>query len=190
MHVPIGVVTIFISASLSAVTSYVISRVSQQNERLIESRTYRQALLIEVRALYNRLLDYEVAYETHVMTNQISSAQLLKIVLQPGDTVVFNNNASSIGLFDRRTALRVTRFYADIRALQGRATVLSEASAQADPDLIRHEMAHHLTQLRQARRRAHFVVRRLRVHRPLVLRSPLWVQRRWSNRPSALRPRR
>jgi hypothetical protein len=182
MHLPIGVVTIFLSASLSAVTSYVISRVNQQNQRLIESRTYRQALLIEVRALYNRLLDYEVAYETHVMTAQISGAQLLKIVLQPGDTVVFNNNASSIGLFDRRTALRVTRFYADIRALQGRATVLSEASAHADQDLVRHEMARHLTQLRQARRRAHFVVRRLRDHRPLVARAASWVRHHWPPR--------
>ena len=39
------------------------------------------------------------------MTGQVSSAQLLKVLLQAGDTVVFNNNASSIGLFDRRTAM-------------------------------------------------------------------------------------
>jgi hypothetical protein len=177
MQLPVSVITIFLSASLSAVTSYVISRISQQNQRLLESRTYRQAVLIEVRALHNRLLDYEVAYETHVMTAQISGAQLLKIVLQPGDTIVFNNNASSIGLFDHRTALRVMRFYADIRALQGRATVLSEASAQTDPDLIRREMERHINQLRQARRRAHFLVRRLRHHRPLLAKALLWIRR-------------
>jgi hypothetical protein len=88
MHVPIGLVTIFTSAPLGAVTSYVISRVNQQNQRSIESGTYRQALLIEVRALHDRLLDCEVAYETHVMTKQISSAQRLKIVPQPGDYVL------------------------------------------------------------------------------------------------------
>lgn len=87
MHLPISFATILLSAGLSAVTSYFISRVSQQNQRLIQLHTYRKALLIEVRALHSRLLYYEASYETYVMTEQISGAQLLKIVLQPGDTV-------------------------------------------------------------------------------------------------------
>ncbi len=177
MHVPISALTIFASTVLSAATSYVTSRISQQRQRLITSRTYRQALLMEVRALHNRLLEYETAYVKHVMTGQISGDQLLKILFQPGDTVVFTNNASSIGLFDRRTALRVLRFYSDVRAMEGRAVVLSEAASSADTEFVRREMRNHLTQLRQVRRRAHFLVRRLRAHRPLTERLIRWGKR-------------
>src|SRR5207302_7926317 len=115
MHVPVSAITIVASAVLSAGASYLTSRISQQRQQAITSRTYRQALLMEVRALHNRLSEYETAYVRLVMTSQISGDQLRKILLQPGDTVVFTNNSSSIGLFDRRTALRVLRFYSDIR---------------------------------------------------------------------------
>jgi hypothetical protein len=168
MHVPVSAITIVASAGLSAVTSYVTSRISQHRQQSINGRTYRQAVLAEVRALHNRLLEYESVYATRVMTGQISVAQLLKVLLQPGDTVVFTNNASSIGLFDRRTALRVVRFYSDIRILEGRAIVLSEDAGSTDPKVLKHEMHRHLIQLRLARRRAHFLIRRLRAQRPLV----------------------
>ena len=131
MHVPISALTILASTVLSAATGYVASRISQEKQRSITSRTYRQALLMEVRALHSRLLEYEAAYVKYVMTGQISGDQLLKILFQAGDTVVFTNNASSIGLFDRRTALRVLRFYSDVRAMEGRAAVLSEAASSA-----------------------------------------------------------
>lgn len=174
MHVPVSAITIVGSAVLSAATSYVTSRISQQRQQSITSRTYRQALLMEVRSLHNRLLEYETAYAERVMTGQISGVQLLKILFQPGDTVVFTNNSSSIGLFDRRTALRVLRFYSDVRVLAGRAMVLSEAASSPDTELVRREMSHHLTQLRQARRRAHFLIRRLHAHRPLTERLIQW----------------
>jgi hypothetical protein len=183
MHVPVSVITIVSSAVLSAATSYVTSRISQQRQQSITSRTYRQALLMEVRALHNRLLEYETAYAQRVMTGQISGVQLLKILFQPGDTVVFTNNASSIGLFDRRTALRVLRFYSDVRVLEGRAVVLSEAASSADPEVVKREVRHHLTQLRQVRHRAHFLIRRLHAHRSLTERLIRWGNRgAWPNR--------
>jgi hypothetical protein len=186
MHVPVSVLTIVGSAVLSAATSYVTSRISQQRQQSITSSTYRQALLMEVRALHNRLLEYETAYAQRVMTGQISGGQLLKILFQSGDTVVFSNNASSIGLFDRRTALRVLRFYSDIRVLAGRAVVLSEAVSSADPEVVRLEVHRHLAQLRQARRRAHFLVRRLRAQRSLPERLIRWGKRgAWLNRSNA-----
>jgi hypothetical protein len=186
MHVPVSALTIFASTVLSAATSYITSRISQQRQRLITSRTFRQALLMEVRALHNRLLEYETSYVKRVMTGQISGDQLLKILFQPGDTVVFTNNASSIGLFDRRTALRVLRFYSDMRVLEGRAVVLSEASSSADAELVRSERARHLAHLRQTRRRAHFLIRRLHARRPLAERLIRWGKRgSWPNRSKA-----
>ncbi|MDB5446975.1 MAG: hypothetical protein JWQ97_2292 [Phenylobacterium sp.] len=186
MHVPLSALTIFASTVLSAVTSYITSRISQQRQQSITSRTYRQALLMEVRALHNRLLEYETAYVQRVITGQISGDQLLKILFQPGETVVFTNNASSIGLFDRRTALRVLRFYSDMRVLEGRAVVLSEAALSADVELVRRERARHLTQLRQVRRRAHFLIRRLHAHRSLPERLIRWGRRgAWPNRSKA-----
>jgi hypothetical protein len=61
----------------------------------------------------------------------------------------------------------VVRFYSDIRILEGRAIVLSEDAGSTDPEVLKHEMGRHLIQLRQARRRAHFLIRRLRAQRPL-----------------------
>jgi hypothetical protein len=186
MHVPVSALTIFGSAVLSAATSYVTSRISQQRQQSITSRTYRQALLMEVRALHNRLLEYETAYAQRVMTGQISGDQLRKVLFQPGDTVVFTNNASSIGLFDRRTALRVLRFYSDVRVLEGRAVVLSEAASSADAEVVRSEVRHHLTQLRHVRRRAHFLIRRLHAQRSLTERLIRWRKRgAWPNRSKA-----
>jgi hypothetical protein len=178
MHVPVSALTIIGSAILSAATSYVTSRISQQRQLLINSRAYRQAVLAEVRALHNRLLDYESVYARRVMTGEISGAQLIKVLLQPGDMVVFSNNASAIGLFERRTALRVVRFYSDLRILEGRALVLSEAAGSSDPELLRFEMGRHLTQLRHMRRRAHFLVRRLRADRPWPADLLRWARRR------------
>ena len=154
--------TVLASAGLSAVTGYLTSRISQRSQRVINSQTYRVALLAEVRALHQRLLEYEAAFAGRVMTGQVSGAQVLKVLMQAGDTVVFNNNTSSIGLFDRRTALRIVRFYADIRSLYGRALVLSELADMARSSFIEAEMQHHLLLVRRLRRRAYVLVRRIR----------------------------
>ena len=154
--------TIVMSAALSGVMGYLTSRLSQHNQRQIDRQTYRGAILAEIRGLHSRLMEYEVAFAQRVMTGQVSSAQLLKVLLQPGDTVVFNNHASSIGLFDRRNALRVVRFYAAIRSLEGRALVLSEAGYAADDT----DRQRHLEFVRQLRRRAYVLIRRLRRARP------------------------
>jgi hypothetical protein len=121
-------VTILLSAALSGAMGYLTSRLSQRSQTLIDRQTYRGAMLAEIRGLHRRLLEYETAFAERVMTGQISSAQVLRVLLQPGDTAVFNNHASSIGLFDRRTALRVVRFYATIRSLEGRALVLAKTA--------------------------------------------------------------
>jgi len=154
--------TIVVSATLSGVMGYLTSRLSQRNQRLIDRQTYRGAILAEIRGLHSRLMEYETAFTERVMTGRVSSAQLLKVLLQPGDTVVFNNHASSIGLFDRRNALRVVRFYASIRSLEGRAMVLSETGYHPDEA----DMQRHLDFVRQLRRRAYMLIRRIRRRRP------------------------
>jgi hypothetical protein len=162
MYLPVSVVTIFASAGLSAFTGYLSSRLSLQRQRSINRYTFRLAILAEVRGLHNRLLEYEAAFANRVMTGEVSGAHVLTVLLQPADTVVFSNNALSIGLFDRRTALRVLRFYADIRTLQGRALVLSEAADVANTELLQLETQRHLLFVRQVRRRAHTLIKRLR----------------------------
>ena len=169
MHVPVSTVTIFASAFLSAVTGYITSRISQRRQRLINTHTYRLAILVEVREFQRQLLEYETAFEQRVVTGQISSAQLMRIRLQFVDAGVFTKDPSSIGLFDRRTALRVLRFYADLRTLQARALVLSELSSAGGSPLLEQEMRRHLTVVRQVRRSARLLLRRLRRGR---LRSP------------------
>jgi hypothetical protein len=155
-------VTIFVSAALSGAVSYLISRLNQRNQRRIDRQRYRAAILAEIRGLHGRLLEYEAAFAQRVLTGQISSAQVVRVLLQPGDTAVFNNNAALLGLFDRRTALRVVRFYASIRSLEGRALVLSEAGYHPDDT----DMQRHLDFVRRLRRRAYVLIRRLRLHRP------------------------
>ena len=162
MEVPLSVITIFASGGLSAVTGYLTSRLSLQRQRSINRYTFLLAILAEVRDLHTRLLEYETAFTQRVMTGEVSGAQVLKVLLQPADTVVFSNNASSIGLFDRRTALRVLRFYADIRTLQGRAYVLSEAAAVANTPLVESETQRHLLLVRQVRWKAQSLIKRLR----------------------------
>jgi hypothetical protein len=155
-------VTIFVSAALSGAVSYLISRLNQRNQRRIDRQRYRAAILAEIRGLHGRLLEYEAAFAQRVLTGQISSAQVVRVLLQPGDTAVFNNNAALLGLFDRRTALRVVRFYAAIRSLQGRALVLSEISENTSRGPDNAAMKGHLEYVRQLRRRAHVLIRRLR----------------------------
>jgi hypothetical protein len=158
--------TIFVSAAMSGAMGYLTSRLSQRSQTLIDRQTYRGAILAEIRGLHGRLLEYEAAFAERVMTGQISSAQVLKVLLQAGDTVVFNNHASSIGLFDRRTALRVVRFYAAIRSLQGRALVLAETAQGGGYNADNADMQRHLEFVRRLRRRAHVLIRRLRRRPP------------------------
>jgi hypothetical protein len=183
MQLPVSVVTILASAGLSAVTGYLTSRLSLQRQRSISRYTFLLAILAEVRGLHNRLLEYEAAFTNRVMTGEISGAQVLKVLLQPADTVVFSNNASSIGLFDRRTALRVLRFYSDIRTLQGRAYVLSEATQVGNSELVHAETQRHLLLVRQVRRRAHALIKRLRRQPTGMFAASRWV--RWHIRPFA-----
>ncbi|HEY1926432.1 MAG TPA: hypothetical protein VGG92_03120 [Caulobacteraceae bacterium] len=155
-------ITIIASAALSGVVSYLTSRLSQHNQRLIDRQTYRVAMLAEIRGLHQRLIEYEEAFGQRVLTGQVSSAQVLRVLLQSGDTVVFNNHASSIGLFDRRTALRIVRFYAGIRSLQGRAVVLSELAERPGSGGVEEDVRRHMEFVRQLRRRANFLIHRVR----------------------------
>ena len=166
MHATAFSLTVLVSAGLSAVTGYITSRISQHRQQRINRQTYRVAILAEVRSLHRRLLEYEVAFVGRVMTGEISGAQLLTVLMRAGDTAVFNNNASSIGLFDRRTALRVVRFYSDIRSVYGRALVLSEVADAARSSHIEAEMLYHLSLVRKLRRRAHLLVHRIRRQQP------------------------
>jgi hypothetical protein len=158
-------ITIIASAALSGAVSYFTSRLSQRNQRLIDRQTYRGAMLAEIRGLHQRLLEYEAAFAERVMTGEMPSSKVIAVFMQAGDTVVFNNHASSIGLFDRRTALRIVRFYAGIRSLQGRALVLSEIVGLPGHGPGDADMQRHLEFVRQLRRRANILIRRLRRRR-------------------------
>ena len=171
MHASVFSLTVLVSAGLSAVTGYVTSRISQHRQQRLNRQTYRVAILAEVRSLHRRLLEYETAFVARVMPGEVSGAQVVKVLMQAGDTVVFNNNTSSIGLFDRPTALRVVRFYSDLRSLYGRALVLSELVDAARSSLVEAEMLHHLVLVRKLRRRAHALVRRIR-QQPMTLSLP------------------
>ena len=153
-----AVFTVLISGTVSACTGYVASRLSQRQQQHHAENIYRLALATEIRTLHGRLARYEELLRTRVLTGQVSGAQVLKVLLPAEATAVFSDNAASIGVFDTRAALRILRFYADVRTLQGHAHVISEMGTSAGED----EFSRHHRMLRHARRQAHALVRRLR----------------------------
>jgi hypothetical protein len=169
---------------LSGAVSFLIAGVTQHRQQRRATENYKLALVSEVRALHKHLIRYETLFNERVLTGKTTAAQVMKVLIQPGDTIVFTNNASAIGLFDNQTALRVLRFYSDVRTLHGHALVLSELAGDQ-------EHAHHQAMLRHARRRAHALVERLK--RPdlltlgvVLLRRRLGGRRRfWRKRPAS-----
>lgn len=158
---PSAIFTILLSGAVSAFTGYVASRISQRQQQHHAEDIYRLAISTEIRTLHGRLARYDELLRTRVLTGQISGAQALKVLLPDEATAVFADNAASVGVFDTRTALRILRFYADIRTLQGHALVISEMGAAAgEPDFGRHQRM-----LRRSRARAHALVKRLRRRR-------------------------
>lgn len=154
--------TVLVSAAVSAGASYIASRISQHQQLQRTTENYKLALVSEIRALHNHLIRYEAVFNERVLAGTMTTAQVLKVLLQPGDMVVFANNASAIGLFRGQTALRVLRFYADVRILHGHAQVLSELASDSGHNLTSHEVRRHQAMLRHTRRRAHVLVKRLK----------------------------
>jgi hypothetical protein len=157
----LAIFTVLLSALVSACASYITARISQARQQRRATENYKLALVSEIRALHKHLIRYETLFHERVLTGQATAAQLLKVLLQPGDTVVFTNNASAIGLFRNRTALRVLRFYSDVRTLHGHAIFLSEL-VDDEPGHTREQMLRHQAMLRHARRRAHALVKCLK----------------------------
>jgi len=166
---------------------YIASRISQYQLQRRTTENYKLALVSEIRALHKHLIRYEAAFNDRVLTGQATTAQVLRVLLQPGDIIVFTSNASAIGLFDNRTALRVLRFYSDVRSLYGHALVLTEL-AGVGGGLSEHEMLRHQAMLRHARRRAHVLVKRLKrpgfaaVALMLLRRRTRFLRRSWRKR--------
>lgn len=154
----LAIFTVLLSGSVSAFTGYIASRISQrQQQRHIED-VYRLAIATEIRTLNGRLARYDELLRSQALAGKVSGAQLFKVLVPEDATAVFANNAASVGVFDTRTALRILRFYADVRTLQGHARVVSKmGSAAGDADFTRHQRM-----LRHARRQAQGLVRRLR----------------------------
>jgi hypothetical protein len=163
----ISLFTVFVSGSVSAFTGYVASRVSQRLQQRRNAYTYRLAVISEIRTLRDRLSQYELFFLNKVATGELPIIKALNVFLQPGAMAVFANNASSVGLFDTRTALRVLRFYAAVRALQGHASVLSDLDGRLDQPQLDLELHRHQAMLRGARRQSQRLVRRLRP-RPML----------------------
>jgi len=147
---------------VSAGASYITARISQRRQQRRASENYKLALVSEIRALHKHLIRYETEFNERVLAGKATAAQVLKVLLQPGDTIVFTQNASAIGLFHNQTALRVLRFYSDVRTLHGHAQVLSELAGDEGGDLIKHEMLRHQSMVGHVRRRAHVLVKRLK----------------------------
>lgn len=158
----IAIFTVLLSAAVSACASYITARISQHRQQRRATENYKRALVSEIRGLHKHLIRYEAAFNERVLTGEATAAQVLKVLLQPGDTVVFTNNASAIGLFQNRTALRVLRFYSDVRALHGHALLLAELASDEGRNLAKHEMGRHELMLRHTRRRAHALVKSLK----------------------------
>jgi len=154
----ISLFTVFVSGSVSAFTGYVASRVSQRLQQRRNAYTYRLAVISEIRTLRDRLSQYELFFLNKVATGELPIIKALNVFLQPGAMAVFANNASSVGLFDTRTA---------VRALQGHASVLSDLDGRLDQPQLDLELHRHQAMLRGARRQSQRLVRRLRP-RPLL----------------------
>jgi hypothetical protein len=166
---PLAILTVLLSGSVSAFTGYIASRVSQGEQQRHSEDVYRLAIATEIRTLNGRLARYDELLQSRALADRVSSAQLLKVLVPKTATAVFANNAVSVGVFDNRTALRILRFYADVRTLQGHARVVSKmGSAAGDADFTRHQRM-----LRHARRQAQGLVKRLRSRR----RSPAFAPR-------------
>jgi len=157
MHLPLSGLTILGSASLSAATGYFTSRVSQQR---LNAYTYRSAIITEIRTLLIRLSEYEAAFTARVVVGESSGVYVLRVLLQSGDIAVYSNNTASIGLLGTGIALRVLRFYADFRTLQGHALILAEIASQTGSSASGADMQRHLQLVRRARQRARVLVRR------------------------------
>jgi len=162
MATSISLFTVFVSGSVSAFTGYVASRISQRVQRRRDAYTYRLAVITEIRTLRARLSQYEQFFLDPTTTGELPIIKALDVFLQPGAMAVFANNASSVGLFDTKTALRVLRFYASVRALQGHAAVLSDLKDRIDQAQLHLELLRHQAMLRAARRQSQRLVRRLR----------------------------
>jgi hypothetical protein len=174
-----------VSASVSATAGYIVSRLSQRLQDRKAIYRWHLAIVSEIRTLRTRLAHYEVAFERRVVTGEISGSEVLRVLLPPGDISVFTHSASSIGLFDTRTALRVLRFYADVRTLQGHALVLAEVAGRPGAAPQESDFSQHRTMLRRCQRRAHILVRRLRGE----VRAQWFMRALWSgaNSPQGLR---
>ena len=173
----ISLVTFLVSATVSATTGYAVSRLSQTIQDRKASYRWRLAIVSEIRTLRTRLAQYETEFEQRVVTGEISGSQVLRVLLPPGDISVFTHSAASIGLFGTRTALRVLRFYADVRTLQGHALILAEVASKSDAPPRESDILQHRTMLQRCQRRAQILVRRLRgeVGALWILRA-LWIR--------------
>jgi len=154
--------TVLISAGVSAATGYISSRLTQRIQERKATGRWRLALASEIRTLRTRLMQYELAFESRVLTGELLGSHALRLLLQPGDISVFTHNASSIGLFDTALALRVLRFYADIRTLQGHAIILEETVREPSTSVPTPEVGNHLKMLRNCKRQAQVLVHHLR----------------------------
>lgn len=155
---PLAIFTVVFSGSVSAFTGYLASRLAQRQQQKHAENVYRLAIATEIRTLHGRLARYDELLRTRVLTGHISGAQALRVLLPGEATAVFADNAASIGVFDTRTALRILRFYADLRTLQGHAHLVAEMGTAASET----EFSRHQRMLRHARRQAHALVKRLR----------------------------
>jgi hypothetical protein len=171
----VSLVTVLVSASVSATTGYIVWRLSQRLQDRKATFRWRLAIVSEIRTLRTRLMHYELAFERRVVTGEISGSEVLRVLLPPGDISVFTHSAPSIGLFDTRTALRVLRFYADVRTLQGHALILAEVASKSGARPAASDILQHRTMLRRSQLRAHILIRRLRGEaRALAFVRALW----------------
>jgi hypothetical protein len=175
---PIAIVTVLLSGSVSAFTGYLASRISQSQQQSHTEDVYRLAIVTEIRTLHGRLARYEDLLRSQVLTGKVSGARLFNVLMPEEATAVFADNASSIGVFDTRAALRILRFYADVRTLQGHAqAILEMGPAAGEADFQRHQRM-----LGHARRQAHRLIKGLRRRRrtsAFVSRLAKW-RRRWA----------
>jgi len=165
----IAVFTLLLSGSVSAFSGYIASRISQRQQQRQTEAIYRLAIATAIRTLSGRLTRYDGLLRSEVLAGKVSNAQLFDVLIPKDATAVFAANAASVGVFDTCTALRILRFYADVRTLQGHAHVISTmGAAEGDTDFMRHRRM-----LRHVRRQGQGLIRRLRLRRASTAFAPL-----------------
>jgi hypothetical protein len=166
MAFDVSLTTVGVSASVSIVTSYFGALINYSRLRNRHRRMLGLSFLAEIKSLQRRLRRHRQRLEAALETVPPAPP---KLVFSSGDTSVFNNGSSSLGLFTTRTAVEVLEYYSAVRALVAEAETLRDEAVAGNAETLRAAIDEHLRVLRLTRRHSRVVVVALRRDIPMTL---------------------